>query len=74
MLDMEDNIYKNKNAIIAAIGIMKSMRKVENIKEEEVKTFKIEFDNYKESVEFKKMVEDLKKREEDEDFKNDFDP
>lgn len=71
---MEDNIYKNKNAIIAAIGIMKSMRKVENIKEEEVKTFKIEFDNYKESVEFKKMVEDLKKREEDEDFKNDFDP
>lgn len=38
MLDMEDNIYKNKNAIKAAIGMIKTMNKVnKNLEEEKSK-------------------------------------
>jgi sulfur transfer complex TusBCD TusB component (DsrH family) len=39
MLEMEDEIYKNQNAVKAAIGIIKTMNKVDKIKEEEEKRF-----------------------------------
>ena len=71
---MEDNIYQNKNAVKAAVGIIKTMQKVDKIKEEEAKRFKPEIDEYKASKEYKDMVEELKKRDEDDEFKNDFDP
>ncbi|CDW89756.1 n-alpha-acetyltransferase auxiliary subunit-like [Stylonychia lemnae] len=74
MLEMEDNIYKNKNAVRAAIGIIKTMKKVDKIREEEQKKFQPEFDSYKASTEYIKMCEELKKRDEDDEFKNDFDP
>lgn len=74
MLEMEDNIYKNKNAVKAAFGIIKTMNKVEKIKEEEEKRFKPEFDEYKASTEYKNLVEDLRKRDEDDEFRNDYDP
>lgn len=39
MIEMEDNIYKNKNAVRAAIGIIKTMKKVDKNREEEQKKF-----------------------------------
>lgn len=50
------------------------MNKVNKNREEEEKKFKPEFDEYKASTEYKKMVEELKKKDEDDEFRNDFDP
>jgi hypothetical protein len=33
MLDMEDNLYKNKYAVRAAIGAIKTLKKLDAIKE-----------------------------------------
>lgn len=71
---MEDNIYKNKNAVDAAIGIIKTMNKVENIKEEEQKRFGPEIQEYKDSKEYKDLMEELRKRDEDDEYRNDYDP
>lgn len=71
---MEDHIYKNKYAVKAAYGLIKTMNKVDKIREEEEKRFKPEFDEYKNSSEYKKMVEELKKKDEDDEFRNDYDP
>jgi hypothetical protein len=35
MIDMEDNVYKNRYAVRAALGMIKTMRKLEMIKDEE---------------------------------------
>ena len=34
-----NNIYKNRNAVRAALGIIKTMKKVQKIREEEEKEF-----------------------------------
>jgi len=74
MLDMEDKVYQNKYAVRAALGLIKTMNKVEKIKEEEQKRFSKEINEYKESKEYKTMVEELKKRDEDDEYKTDYDP
>jgi len=74
MLDMEDNIYTNKNAVKAAIGIIKTLKKVDQNREEEEKKFQPEFDTYKASEEYKKLCDELKKKDEDDEFRNDYDP
>lgn len=74
MLDMEDNIYRNKNAVKAVIGMIKTMNKVNKIREEEEKRFQPEIEEYKASKEYKQMIEELKKKDEDEDNRNDYDP
>ena len=39
MLDMEDNIYRNKNAVTAAIGLIRTMNKVNKNLEQEKAQF-----------------------------------
>lgn len=39
MLDMEDNIYKNKFAVKATIGLIKTMNRINKIKETEAQRF-----------------------------------
>lgn len=55
MIEMEDRIYKNKFAVKAAIGIIKVMKKIEPIKEEELAKLKPEIEKYKDSKEYKKL-------------------
>ncbi len=74
MIDMADNIYSNKYAIKCALGIIKSLRKLDKIKEEEIMRFEPLFMEYKNSAEYKKLVEELAKKDEDDDFKSDADP
>ena len=74
MLNMEDNIYTNKYAVASAIGIIKVMKKVDTIKEEELKKLKPEVEEYKQSKEYQKLQEDLKKKDEDDEYRNDSDP
>jgi hypothetical protein len=74
MLEMEDNIYKNKFAVKSAIGIIKVMRKVEKIKESERERIKPEIVEYKASTKYQKLQDELKKKDEDDDFKTDPDP
>jgi cytidylate kinase len=50
------------------------MNKAEKNKEEEAKKLEPEFETYKNSKEYKEIVEDLRKRDEDDEFRNDFDP
>ena len=46
MIDMEDRIYKNNFAVKAALGLIRALKKVEKIKEEENKKNESEFDEY----------------------------
>lgn len=55
MVEMEDKIYKNKFAVKAAIGMIKTMKRVDPIKEEELAKLKPEYEAYKESKEYKKL-------------------
>ncbi len=54
--------------------MIKVMKKVDKIKEEEIKHFQPKFDSYKESKEFKDLEEVLKSRDEEDDYRNDYDP
>lgn len=65
---------QNKNAVRAAIGMIKTMNKANKIKEQELEKLKPEAETYKSSKEYKDLVEDLRKRDEDEDNRNDYDP
>ena len=69
-----DNIYKNHNAVRAALGIIKTMNKVQKIREEEEKEFQPEIEAYRNSDDYKKLMEDLKKKDEDDDYRQDSDP
>jgi hypothetical protein len=74
MLDMEDEMHRNKNAVRAAIGLIRTMNKVNKIKEAELEKLKPEAETYKASKEYKDLVEELRKRDEDDDYRNDYDP
>jgi hypothetical protein len=52
MIDMEDNLYRNKYAVRASIGIIKVMRKVVGIKDDELNRIRPEMKEYKESKEY----------------------
>jgi peptide alpha-N-acetyltransferase len=74
MLDMMENIYRNRNAVRAALGIIKTMSKVQMIREEEEKQFEPEFEAYKNSDDYKKLMDEIKKRDDDDDYRLDNDP
>ncbi len=74
MLDMEDELYKNKFAVKSTIGMIKVMKKIESIKESELEKLKPEFEEYKNSEEYKKLLEDLRKKDDDDEYRNDPDP
>ena len=52
---MEDKIYRNEYAVQAALGLIRSLKKVEKIKEEEDKKNEEEFEVYKKSKEYQKL-------------------
>lgn len=55
MIDMEDNVYRNKYAVRCAVGTIRCLRKLEIIKGEEEGKFTPEFDVYKNSEEYHKL-------------------
>ena len=62
MIDMEDRVYRNKYAVRAAIGMIKVARKASKINaQEEIEKLKPEIDEWKESKEYKKLQEEIKK-------------
>ena len=65
MIDMEDEMHRNKNAIRAALGMIRTMSKVDKIKDAELEKLKPEHEAYKASKEYKYFVEDLRKRDEE---------
>lgn len=62
MIDMEDRVYRNKYAVRAAIGMIKVARKATKLNaQEEVANMKPEINQWKESKEYKKLQEEIKK-------------
>ena len=75
MIDMEDRVYRNKYAVRAAIGIMRVAKKATGLNaQEEVAKLKPEVDSWKESKEYKKLQEEIKKQDDDNDYRVDVDP
>jgi hypothetical protein len=44
MLEFEDDLYNNKFAVTSTIGMIKVMKKIDRIKEEELKKIKPEIE------------------------------
>lgn len=74
MLDMEDNTHRNKNAVRAALGMIRTLSKVDKIKESELEKLKPEAETYKNSKEYRDLLEDIRKRDDEDDSRNDYDP
>jgi N-alpha-acetyltransferase 15/16, NatA auxiliary subunit len=75
MIQMEDKVYKNKFAVRAAIGMLKVAKKTEGLdRTAELAKLKPEIDQYKSSKEYQQLQEEIRKRDEDDDFKHDADP
>jgi len=75
MVAMEDKVYKNKFAVKAALGMLKVAKKAVKIdRDSELGKLRPEMAAYKESKEYQKILEDIKKRDDDDDFKYDADP
>jgi N-alpha-acetyltransferase 15/16, NatA auxiliary subunit len=75
MLDMEDNIYCNKFAVQAALGMIKVAKKASKLNAaEEIARIKPEIEEYKASKEYKALQDEIRKKDEDDDFKTDSDP
>lgn len=74
MIDFADNLLHNKYAVRTAIGQIKVLNKIKKNQDKLKSEFEPEMKNYKESQEYKDLVESLKKIEEEDDYKNDPDP
>lgn len=75
MIEMEDKVYKNKFAVKAALGMLKVAKKAAKLdKQAELDKLRPEIAAFKESKEYQKILEDIKKRDDDDDFKHDIDP
>lgn len=75
MIDMEDRVYRNKYAVRAAIGMIKVARKAAKLNaQEEIAKLKPEVEQWKESKEYKKLLEEIKKQDDDNDYRHDVDP
>ncbi len=75
MLAMEDRVYQNKFAIKAAVGTLKVAKRVAKLDaKEELKALEPEIAEYQASKEYQQLQEDIKKRDDDDEFKYDTDP
>lgn len=75
MIAMEDQVYKNKFAVRAALGMIKTAKKVAKLNaEEELKKLKPEIETYKASEEYRQLQNELKKKDDDDEYRNDPDP
>jgi len=75
MVAMEDRVYQNKFAVKAAIGMIKVAKKAVKLDTaQELAKLKPEVEQYKASKEYTLLMDDLKKRDDDDEFRNDTDP
>ena len=74
MIEMEDKIYRNEYAVQAALGLIKSLKKVEKIKEEENKKNEEEFEVYKKSKEYQKLQQEIRQKENEDEYRLETDP
>lgn len=75
MLDMEDRVYRNKYAVRAALGMIKTARRALKLNvEKELANLRPEVEEYKNSKEYKTLQDEIRKRDDDDDFKHDNDP
>ena len=56
MIDFEDNLYRNKFARYAAIGLIKTTKQIAKVAEEEKKKVEKEHEEYLKSDEYKKLT------------------
>lgn len=75
MIAMEDRIYQNKFAVKAAIGTLKTAKRAAKLSQaEELEKLKPEVAEYKASKEYQQLQDEIKKKDDDDDFKTDIDP
>lgn len=75
MIDMEDRVYKNKFTVKAALGYLRVAQKVSKLNtQEELAKLKPEIEQYKASPEYKHLLDELKKKDDDDEYRNDSDP
>ena len=75
MIAMEDRIYQNKFAVKAALGMLKTAKRASRLdKAAELEKMKPEVEEYKASKEYQALLDEIKKKDEDDDFKTDADP
>jgi cytidylate kinase len=75
MIAMEDKVYKNMFAVKAALGMLQAAKKAEKLdRAAELEKLKPEAAAYKASKEYEKLMEDIKKRDEEDEFRTDADP
>ncbi len=74
MIDFENNLYRNKFACSAAIGLMRCVSRVnKNLGAEREKFEPVKADYYK-SQEYKDLQEELSKFDDDDEYRHDSDP
>ena len=72
---MEDKVYRNKFAVQAALGYLKVAKKCARLdKGEELARTKADGDAYRATKEHKQLLEEQRKRDDDDEFKSDMDP
>jgi N-alpha-acetyltransferase 15/16, NatA auxiliary subunit len=75
MLAMEDRIYQNKFAVKAALGMLRVAKKASKLDaKEELARLKPEVEQFKASKEYQQLLEDHRKRDEDDEFRAELDP
>jgi hypothetical protein len=74
LVEMGDKLFKNKQAVRSALGIMKTMEKAQKKKESELAVVNPEMEIYRASKEYKALQDDLKKRDDDDEYRIDADP
>ena len=72
---MEDNLYHNKFAVEAGLGMIKVAKKAARLNAaEEIAKLQPEIEEYKVSKEYKALQDEIRKKDDDDDIKIDTDP
>lgn len=75
MIKMEDKVYRNKFAVKAAIGMLRVAKKAAKVDtKEELAKLKPEAEQFKASKEYQTLLDEQKKRDDDDEFKGELDP
>jgi hypothetical protein len=74
LIKMCDDLYKYKYGSRAAVGLVRTLLKVNKNRAQEAEKFTPEHLAYKDSDEFKALAKEMDKRDDDDDYKYDNDP
>lgn len=74
MIHAHENMYKNKYAVNAAIGLVECLTDLEKNKESEIAKAKEELVKWQESADYKSLQTEQKKRRENDDYEFNIDP